>query len=151
MSRFFFTQDLPATSFSTCLLVASLQLKSRIIKWGLPRPPMGIEIENGRLCLRLLSLKEITAKLRGLSFAEAAKHLGDFDSYDRTGAMVCVMLRAPTPADQVRVFLDWGNACDAPWPYRGLIADLLRQACAEVSMPDLLEPADRQFYSPESR
>ncbi len=61
-------------------------------------------------------------------------------------ALVLVMARAPTAADCVRVFLDWGNLCDAPWWNRSCIAAMLRQACARISLPDLLCPADRRFY-----
>src|SRR5262245_50421149 len=93
------------------------------------------------------STDEIAAELHGLSFAEQAKRLALFDSYDRSLAMVFVLWSAPTPADRLRVFFRWGCICDAPWMYRWWIAEALRSACAEVNMPDLLEPANRQFYN----
>ena len=94
----------------------------------------------------MLTTDDISDRLDGLTFTEAVKELGLFNSYERTTAMVLVMARSPTAADRLRVFLDWGNVCDAPWWNRSSIADMLRQACAEVSMPDLLNPADRCFY-----
>jgi hypothetical protein len=58
----------------------------------------------------MLSIDQIDGRLSGLTFAEAENELGMFDSYERTPALVLVLGRAPTPADIMRVFLDWGNA-----------------------------------------
>ena len=77
---------------------------------------------------------------------EIGKRLGLCDSYSRTEAMVYEMLKAPSPADRVKVFLDWANICDAPWPWRSIIADILRLACAKVVLADLLELDERTFY-----
>jgi hypothetical protein len=45
----------------------------------------------------MLNIDQISEKLDGLAFAEAAEQLGMFSSYERTAAMVLVMARAPTP------------------------------------------------------
>lgn len=45
-------------------------------------------------------------------------YLLSFDSYARTAAMWFAMMRAPTAELTLQVFLDWGNMCDAPWPWR---------------------------------
>jgi hypothetical protein len=85
-------------------------------------------------------------RLAALPFTEAKEELTMFGSYERTEALVHVMLRAPTPTDAIAVFLDWGNMCDAPWPWRSQIADILRQSCAEISLADALAPDARGFY-----
>jgi hypothetical protein len=53
------------------------------------------------------------------------------------------MARASTAADRLRVFLEWGNVCDAPWANRSLIAGMLRQI---PTAADLLPPAARTLY-----
>jgi len=47
----------------------------------------------------MLSVDQITDRLNGLTFAEAAATLGEFDSYSRTFALVFVLYLSPTPAD----------------------------------------------------
>src|SRR5262245_52912263 len=69
----------------------------------------------------MLTTDDIFDRLDGLTFTEAVKELGLLNSYERTTAMVLVMARAPTAADRLRVFLDWGNVCDAPWWNRSWI------------------------------
>lgn len=86
------------------------------------------------------------SQLMSLTFAEAKHELRMFDSYQRTEAMVYVMWRATTPAEAVGVFLDWGNMCDAPWPWRSMIADILRGARAQISLADVLDLEARNFY-----
>jgi hypothetical protein len=81
-----------------------------------------------------------------LSFVEAKAQLQMLGSYQRTEAMVYVMLRAPTRADAVKVFLEWGNVCDAPWAWRSLIADILRRSCAQFAIADALDSEARHFY-----
>jgi hypothetical protein len=46
----------------------------------------------------------------------------------------------------LQIFLEVGNTCDAPWPYRSFIAEALRYALAEVPLVGLLSPAARSFY-----
>jgi len=77
-----------------------------------------------------------------------------FDSYSRTEAMVHVMLTARREAaDQIKVFQEWGNMCDAPWPWRSIIAG---NGCFPA-MPDGIraqEPAGvhaRAHPPPQSR
>jgi hypothetical protein len=36
--------------------------------------------------------------------------------------------------------------CDAPWPWRSVIADLLRQAISKIILADVLPPDARSFY-----
>ena len=81
-----------------------------------------------------------------LSFVETKAQLQMFGSYQRTEAVVYVMLRAPTRADAVKVFLEWGNVCDAPWAWRSLIADILRRSCAQAAIADALDSEARHFY-----
>jgi hypothetical protein len=105
-------------------------------------------ITPGRGCskLSMLTIDQISEKLDGLAFAEAAKQLRMFSSYERTAALVLVMARAPTPAESLRTFLDFGDLCDAPWWNRSYLADELRQACAQVDLADFLGPAERRFF-----
>jgi hypothetical protein len=94
----------------------------------------------------MLSIDQIDGRLSGLTFAEAENELGMFNSYERTPALVLVLGRAPTPADIMRVFLDWGHMCDAPWWDRTHIAMYLRRAISEINMADFLELDARAFY-----
>jgi hypothetical protein len=76
---------------------------------------------------------------------EADRYLGFFDSYARRERMVWVMFYAP-PARRVSILSTW-NSCDAPWPYRSNLADLLRRAFeAGVNLAELLEPAERAWF-----
>jgi hypothetical protein len=86
-------------------------------------------------------------QLIALPLDQAIEELGMFDSYRRTEAMVHVMFAARNPADRVRIFLEWANMCDAPWPWRSIIADLMRQACSKISLADVLPPNVRSFYN----
>jgi hypothetical protein len=56
------------------------------------------------------------------------------------------MAKAPTAADRLRVFLEWGNLCDAHWCNRTWIAEMLCEECAQISLFDYLELAEREFY-----
>ena len=94
----------------------------------------------------MLSVDQIAEKLKGLSFAEAAAKLGEFDSCSRSVPLVFVFCRSPTPEDTVRAFLEWGNVCDAPWSNRTTIAHFLRRALHEVKLADHLAPPERKFY-----
>jgi hypothetical protein len=85
-------------------------------------------------------------QLVALPLDQASKDLGMFDSYSRTEAMVHVMISAQEAADRMKVFLEWGNMCDAPWPWRSIIADMLRRACSEISLADVLPPDERSRY-----
>jgi hypothetical protein len=94
----------------------------------------------------MLSAEQVVDRLKGLSFAEAAAKLGDFNSYDRSIALMVALISAPTSEDAVRVFLEWRNLCDAPWPARSVIANHLRHALREVTLSDFLEVPERAFY-----
>jgi hypothetical protein len=83
----------------------------------------------------------VTASLR-----EVSSYLGTFDSYARTAAMTYLMI-ASSPRRALEIFLDSGNTCDAPWPYRSYLAAELRDAINKVALIDLLEPPERAFYA----
>lgn len=85
-------------------------------------------------------------RLLALPFDQAVHELGMFGSYERTEAMVYVMCSTQNATDQMKVFLEWGNMCDAPWRWRSIIADLLRRACSEVSVAEVLPPDARSIY-----
>jgi hypothetical protein len=88
-------------------------------------------------------------RLHALPLDQASNELTMFDSYSRTEAMVHVMLSARREAaDQIKVFLEWGNMCDAPWPCRSMIADILRRACSKISLAEVLSPEERGFFDP---
>jgi hypothetical protein len=89
---------------------------------------------------------DILRRLKGLTFSAAQQQLLEFDSYDRTIALPFVLHRAPTLAERLKVFLDWWHLCDAPWGVRSDLARLLRSACSEVRVADLLSPDARSFY-----
>jgi hypothetical protein len=80
------------------------------------------------------------------SLREVSSYLGTFDSYARTEAMTYLMI-ASSPRRALEIFMDSGNDCDAPWPYRGYLAAKLRDAINKVALIDLLEPPERAFYS----
>ena len=82
-----------------------------------------------------------------MPFTKARNSLLQFDSYERPAALALVLARAPTAADCLRVFLEWGCVCDAPWWNRSLIADFLRRACVETELVDVLGPDALFFYS----
>jgi hypothetical protein len=92
------------------------------------------------------NIEKITEQLSGLNWIEITEKLGDFDNYDRSIALPFVLSRSPGPADTARVYLQWGNVCDAPWAGRRVIADRLRDALREVGLRDLLGSDARAFY-----
>jgi hypothetical protein len=86
-------------------------------------------------------------RLLALPLDSASNELFMFDSYSRTEAMVYVMSAARSEAaDQIKVFQEWGNMCDAPWPWRSIIADILRRACSKISLAEVLSPEERGFF-----
>jgi hypothetical protein len=97
---------------------------------------------NGSRAMPALNLKQLGA----LPLNQASEELMKFDSYSRTAAMVCVMRSAKNAADWLKVFLEWGCLCDAPWPWRSEIADILRSACSQVSLAPILPPDARRIY-----
>jgi hypothetical protein len=76
---------------------------------------------------------------------EVSNYLLSFDSYARAKAMTLVMTGSCAQRC-VQIFLDFGNMCDAPWPYRSDLANALRRALDEVTLIELLEAAERTFY-----
>jgi hypothetical protein len=84
---------------------------------------------------------------REASVEEVCSYLITFHSYART-EVVAWMLDSTTdrPERCLRIFLDAGNMCDAPWGYRTMIANALRLARARVDLPKVLEPDERRFY-----
>jgi hypothetical protein len=79
------------------------------------------------------------------SLEEVLSYLLKFDSYARTEPMMYMMMFAP-PRHCLQIFLEMGNDCDAPWPYRSEIAKALRCSIAQVALIELLEPGARDFY-----
>jgi hypothetical protein len=92
------------------------------------------------------NIDQIADMLCALTFAEAVDRLAYFSSYDRAVGLAIVMTSAPTSADVVRTFLEWGNSCDAPWWQHSHFASCLRHALREVALADYLEPPERAFY-----
>lgn len=74
-------------------------------------------------------------------------YLISFDSYRRTRAMAWLLMFSENPERRLRVFLQWGNACDAPWIDRTDIAQALRWALPQVDLETLLEPDEAAFYA----
>jgi hypothetical protein len=66
--------------------------------------------------------------------------------YARTRALWLAMASAPIPEASVRLFLKWGNMCDAPWQWRAAFAGNLRWACGKIRLVDLLDPNNRAFF-----
>jgi hypothetical protein len=56
------------------------------------------------------------------------------------------MASAGSPREVVKLYLDWGNACDAPWAYRSAFADMLRRALTQVPLRDVLEEPERAWF-----
>ena len=54
-----------------------------------------------------MDIDDIVQKLDGLPFHESVERLGRFSSYERPIALLLVLWRAPTPADQLKIFLKW--------------------------------------------
>jgi len=78
---------------------------------------------------------------------EVMLYLLSFDSYKRSEVMAWVLDFTRCPERRLRIFLGFGDGCDAPWSYRSMIADALRPARAKVDLLDVLEPAERDFYA----
>jgi hypothetical protein len=94
-------------------------------------------------------LQRHSSLAREASDGDILKYLIGFSSYDRTGPMALLMTFAP-PLRCLQIFLTCGNMCDAPWPYRKLIADALRPALTEVSLAEILQstwPEEHAFYT----
>jgi hypothetical protein len=51
------------------------------------------------------------------SLDEVSDYLGSFGSYARTEPM-SLLMRCSRARRCVKIFLEWGNMCDAPWPHR---------------------------------
>jgi hypothetical protein len=54
-----------------------------------------------------------------------------------------------TAVDERRIleaFLDWGNLCDRPWPWRSIFTQTLRWALTSVPLVDVLAPEEREFF-----
>jgi hypothetical protein len=94
----------------------------------------------------MLSIEQIVNRLSSLTFPEATSELRMFNSWSRSPALAIVLCRASTPVDIIRVFLEWGNMCDAPWWQRTIIAERLRWALSEINVADFLACDARAFY-----
>jgi hypothetical protein len=77
--------------------------------------------------------------------------LGKCSSYERTDRLGWIMVGAsPSPSELLersrrclRIFLEWGNMCDAPWPWRSVFARALRAACSQIDLAEVLQPEAR--------
>src|SRR5262245_43870667 len=67
------------------------------------------------------------------------------DSYSRTRQLYLEMCAERSPRERIALFLEWGCACDAPWPYRGYFASILRDAIAKVPLVDVLAASVRAW------
>jgi len=74
------------------------------------------------------------------------KRLMHCNSYDRTRELFYAMVRARTPKERVRLFLEWGNVCDDPWACRSYLAGKLRDALRDVRLRDLLPTPERAWF-----
>jgi hypothetical protein len=75
------------------------------------------------------------------------KQLGLCNSYSRAEKLLLIMLKEPSHEKAVSLFLHWYNMCDEPWAHRLLFARRLRVALKHIHLPDLLEPAERQWLA----
>jgi hypothetical protein len=66
---------------------------------------------------------------------QCSQYLCYFDSYARTERMVFLMLHAQAPTRRLGIFLEEGNRCDGPWPWRSLLRELLRSICGNACQP----------------
>src|SRR5262249_7330737 len=80
------------------------------------------------------------------AYSTADERLLMCDSYSRAEKLVREMYFEPSPREQIALFLQWGNICDAPWAYRGNYASILREAVAQVPLVDVLEKPDREWF-----
>lgn len=85
-------------------------------------------------------------QIAGSPDAALARHrLALCDSYRRAGELLLAMLRARSPREQVSLFLEWGNACDAPFGYRSEFAHVLRQALKKAPLRKMLGAPERAW------
>jgi hypothetical protein len=94
----------------------------------------------------MLSIDEILDRLQGRTVADLLDQLALFDSYDRSIALIFAIQRVST-ADALRLFLEWGNSCDAPWPVRSMYAGRLRCVLTDLNLAEFLAPTEREFYN----
>lgn len=67
------------------------------------------------------------------------------DSYGRCARLALAMAMQQSPREQIALFLEWGNVCDAPWAYRSAYADMLRRALREVPLRDVRRAEERAW------
>jgi hypothetical protein len=49
--------------------------------------------------------------------------------------------------DCLAIFLNMGNACDAPWVWRGLLGGMLRECRVKVDLAELLRAEERSWWA----
>jgi hypothetical protein len=76
---------------------------------------------------------------------EVSSYLYSFDSYQCTDALVWLMLGSP-PRRALRLWQEHAHDCDAPWRWRNVFADRLRQCLAELPLVEVLEGDALAFY-----
>jgi hypothetical protein len=92
-----------------------------------------------------LDVQQLTALVQRGSLDDIVRFLIQFDSYARTEPMTWLLMLAAAQL-RLKIFLEYGNLCDAPWPYRSSIAEYLRQARTEIDLIEVLGPVERAFY-----
>jgi hypothetical protein len=79
-------------------------------------------------------------------FDTADERLAMCDSYQCTGQLAREMAYEDEPHKQIALFLDWGNHCDAPFPWRSELAAILREALKQVRLVDVLADPERTWF-----
>jgi hypothetical protein len=80
------------------------------------------------------------------SEVEVFQYLLSFCSYKRTGVLYRLMLDLPALGG-LQIFNEWYDGCDAPWPYRSCLAEVLRGAISMVPLAEVLKPDALAFYT----
>jgi hypothetical protein len=57
------------------------------------------------------------------------------------------MAKASSARDRLAIFLNAANHCDKPWPWRGVLAMLLRDCRPEVYLAELLRAEERSWWT----
>jgi hypothetical protein len=78
---------------------------------------------------------------------EQDAYLLSFGSYQRPEALRLLMHAVLSPGHCLRLFADWFDTCDAPWPWRSSFRGALRKAFDTVSLEEVLGPEALAFYN----
>jgi hypothetical protein len=89
-----------------------------------------------------LNVADLATFAREAPVSQIAEYVGYFDSCARTEHLVGLMAMAGSARRVLSIFSEIGNMCDAPWPRRSILADLLRGARANVELFEVLGLAE---------